>query len=173
MAIKVMWAPEVYYAAPAAARKDAQKVSDELETLDRKTPEAILELARNENTELHGCFEWDDSVAAEKYRLTQAREIVRLLVVAKDDEIQDAETPKYIRAYHRTRSAGGYENIHKILDSRDKKLELVDNAYRDLIAFSNKYTTLSDVTGFKAAMDSAADSLRRCRENAETARPTA
>ena len=52
-------------------KADAQKVADEIG--DKKvTPQEILEKARDETSELHKCFEWDDSVAAERYRLQQA-----------------------------------------------------------------------------------------------------
>lgn len=60
-------------------KADAQKVADEIG--DKKvTPQEILEKARDETSELHKCFEWDDSVAAERYRLQQAGNVLRMLV---------------------------------------------------------------------------------------------
>ena len=62
-------------------KADAQKVADEIG--DKKvTPQEILEKARDETSELHKCFEWDDSVAAERYRLQQAGNVLRMLVFA-------------------------------------------------------------------------------------------
>lgn len=58
-------------------KADAEKVSKEIESIPNATPSSILEFARNENSELHKCFEWDDTVAAEKYRLQQARNIAK------------------------------------------------------------------------------------------------
>ena len=50
---------------------DAQLVADEIMSIgDAATPQQIVEKARDEATELHKCFTWDDRIAAEKYRLT-------------------------------------------------------------------------------------------------------
>jgi len=55
-------------------KADAQKIADEIGD-NKISPQELLEKARNEDSELHKCFEWDDSVAAEKYRLIQARQM--------------------------------------------------------------------------------------------------
>ena len=67
-------------------KADAEKVSKEIESISNATPSSILEYARNENSELHKCFEWDDTVAAEKYRLQQARNIVCNLVYQEENK---------------------------------------------------------------------------------------
>lgn len=43
-------------------------------------PEDVLDDARNPNSPLHDCFTWDDTVAAEAYRLTQAKAVIRVAV---------------------------------------------------------------------------------------------
>ena len=61
---------------------DAQKVANEIAEIgESATPREILEKGRDPKTELHKCFEWDDTVAAEKYRIQQARQIVCCLVI--------------------------------------------------------------------------------------------
>ena len=53
---------------------DANKVGIELEKIKSKeklTREVVLDYAKNKESELHKCFEWDDNVASEKYRLFQ------------------------------------------------------------------------------------------------------
>lgn len=42
------------------------------------TPKIVLDEARDPNHPLHGSFEWDDSVAGEKYRLGQARKLLQV-----------------------------------------------------------------------------------------------
>ena len=40
---------------------DAQKVAEEINKIgDEVTPDQIVEAARDESTELHKCFEWDE-----------------------------------------------------------------------------------------------------------------
>lgn len=43
-------------------------------------PEDVLDDARNPNSPLHPCFTWDDSVAAEAYRMQQAKAVVRVAI---------------------------------------------------------------------------------------------
>lgn len=45
------------------------------------TPQVVLEFARDESHPLHSRFEWDDSVAGERYRIDQARELIRTVKV--------------------------------------------------------------------------------------------
>lgn len=67
---------------PCVFKADAQKVADEISSIGLSVkPEEIVDKARDESTELHKCFEWDDTKAAERYRLHQARQIVCHLVV--------------------------------------------------------------------------------------------
>lgn len=40
------------------------------------TPAAVVKDARNKSSPLHKLFEWNDSVAAHKYRLIQARKLI-------------------------------------------------------------------------------------------------
>ena len=51
-------------------KADAQKCADEImeicDELESATPQQILDKARDSNTELHKCFTWDDTEAAEK-----------------------------------------------------------------------------------------------------------
>ena len=56
----------------------AQKVAEEIASIgESATPQQIVDRARDENSELHKCFEWDDSIAAENWRKQQARIIGR------------------------------------------------------------------------------------------------
>lgn len=43
------------------------------------TPANVVDAARDEDHPLHGRFEWDDAVAGEKYRLAQARQLIRVV----------------------------------------------------------------------------------------------
>ena len=56
-------------------KANAQKCYEEISKLNRITPEDILNQAKDINSELHKCFEWDDTIAANKYRLQQARQV--------------------------------------------------------------------------------------------------
>lgn len=55
-------------------REELQGVYD---AYGRLTPKLVLNEARAPESPLHSRFEWDDSEAAEKYRLAQAHELIQ------------------------------------------------------------------------------------------------
>ena len=68
------------------SRIDPTVAGREIEKLMRQyggnlKAEHVLDAARDPKNPLHPCFEWDDSVAAEKFRLEQAGYLVRHLRV--------------------------------------------------------------------------------------------
>jgi hypothetical protein len=83
----------------ACIKADAQKVGEELEDIPVRNASSVLEVARNSDGELHKCFTWDDSVAAEKYRLDQARYVLRMIVTPIHTESDNGEATIKIRAY--------------------------------------------------------------------------
>lgn len=47
------------------------------------TPKLVVDVARDPEHPLHSRFEWDDSVAGERYREIQARELIRVVKVTE------------------------------------------------------------------------------------------
>lgn len=122
---------------------DAQKCYDECQTLAEVTPENVLNMARSKKTELHKCFEWDDSIASEKYRLIQAREIIRHFVIMPPEEKAE-ETPK-VRSYQVTTKRNVYEPTRVILQKPDEYMALLKKAKAELEAFKRRYKTLTEL----------------------------
>jgi hypothetical protein len=60
---------------------DPQAAGEELERIKHRdgtiVPEAVVDEARPEDAVLHPAFEWEDPVAAEKYRVIQARTLIK------------------------------------------------------------------------------------------------
>ena len=122
-------------------KADADKVYNEIKSIgDEVTPEQILEKARNKNTELYKCFEWDDSKAAEKWRLHQARNITVQLVIAHEC---NTETP--IRIFSKTTEKSGYKETIKIVHNKDEYKQLLERAYAELKEFKRKYASLKEL----------------------------
>ena len=121
-------------------KADAEKVSKEIESISNATPVSILEYARNENSELHKCFEWDDTVAAEKYRLQQARNIVCNLVYQEKEE-----EPTKLRVFYNQSSTNTYKPTKVLVRNEDSYKELLMQAKLELRAFKNKYKMLTEL----------------------------
>jgi len=66
---------------------DGEAVGRIIESMDMPTPPAVVDAARAEDSPLHRYFTWDDGAAAEKWRLDEARKLVRSIhvVVVGDD----------------------------------------------------------------------------------------
>lgn len=130
---------------------DAQKVADEIGKIGEDvTPAQIVERARDKTTELHKCFEWDDSVAADKYRLYQARKVVCHLVI-KEIEEKGNSTP--VRVFHKTERGGGYKPFELIVKNKTEYEKLLEQAMSELRAFKAKYHTLSELDEILALID--------------------
>lgn len=112
-------------------------------------PAAVLEAARDGASPLHAHFEWDDTAAAEKHRLAQARELVRVVVTFLP------QVNRNVRAYVSLPSergpSGGYRNTVEVLDDAAMRRELLAAARRELAAFSKKYAVLQEVSAVIAA----------------------
>lgn len=111
------------------------------------TPKQILDYARNQNTELHKCFEWDDSIAAEKYRLQQARTVVCHLVCVEEDKLE----PTKIRLLQTTEK--GYAPVRLIVRDKTEYKKLLERARAELRAFKLRYHKLVELEEILALID--------------------
>ena len=137
----VTWRIQGYYKA------DAQKVAEEI-GFGKFTPMEVLEKAKDETTELHKCFEWNDSIAAEKYRLEQAKNIIRMLVYKKENKEQQV-----VRYYAKTETKHVYQPTKQFLVQEDEYQGLLRRALAELEAFKNKYHTLTELESIFEALE--------------------
>lgn len=132
-------------------KADPQKCAEEIRSIgDAPTTQQIVDAARDESTELHKCFEWRDDVAAEKYRLVQARYVTHMLV------IQEQEPPKdrpEIRVFYKQPETGGYAETRKIVRDEDAYMSLLAQAWRELRAFKQKYGMLKELAEIMELID--------------------
>lgn len=128
-------------------KADAQKVADEI-GVDKITPEEIIEKAKDKNTELHKCFEWNDTIAAEKYRLQQARNVLSMLVYEPKEKV---EVP--VRVYSLTNETKIYQPSVSFMFREDEYQGLLKRAKAELEAFKRKYHTLTELEEVFKAME--------------------
>lgn len=92
------------------------------------TPEVVVDAAREPDHPLHSRFEWDDSVAAEKYRRDQAHQIIQKAKISYQPHGEDGP-PRLVRAFHAVRAGDGhvYEPTEKVVeDPFTQRLVLAD-----------------------------------------------
>lgn len=106
------------------------QITRELERLQEQnetgllTAGTVVEAARDEDSPLHQHFEWDNDVAGERYRLIQARQLIRAIIVNED--ITGREVRNYVSVpSDRSQPGGGYRtlsNVISISELRQEKL---------------------------------------------------
>ncbi len=143
----------------AGASQDPKVVGEHLDLLRKQqhgelTPEDVVADARNPNSPLHSFFEWDDSAAAEQYRLQQARGLIRAVVAiyVREDKpavrtkafvhINEPGAPHYREAGH----AMSLTKTRKMVLQRAwQELQAWRKRYRDLQEFSELFDVIDDV----------------------------
>ena len=125
-------------------KADANLVGKEIEQLEEVTALSIVDKARNENTELHKLFEWDDTAAAEKYRQHQAGVMLSSLQVVVIEETEDTEE-KTTRAFVTLKRETEYEPISAVVADPEKYDLLKERAIRQFKADRERYQEVYDL----------------------------
>ena len=115
-------------------------------------PKDVVSFARNPKTSLHNRFEWDDSEAAQKYRIVQAHKIIRVTVTM----IQHKN--EVFRAYvslHSDRGArnGGYRAVVEVLTDDDLRAAMLEEALVELDIFRQRYGRLEELVSLFSELD--------------------
>lgn len=130
-------------------RGDPQKVYLEITSLgDEVKPQQMVDFAKkNKDSELFKCFTWDNKKAADKWRLEEARQIHRNLVISFTKPDTADEKPVQVRATFRTdiSPASGYKPTLLILSNKDDYAGMLSVAKKELQSFRDKYRILSEL----------------------------
>lgn len=140
----------------------AQDAAVELERIRTKNgylkPEDIVEEARKKSNRLHDYFIWDDTEAAQQYRIWQARHLIAVLVVVRSDDKSD--DPLTVRAYahmkedDENKDAGPhYVNVMEGMTDLGMRERILADALKELASFRRKYADLKELAAIFAAMD--------------------
>jgi len=148
----------------AAIKVDAQKVGERLEWLEKRhngllSAEAVLADAKKKSSPLNKAFEWDDSKAAEQYRLDQARALIRSITV----EIKQVKTnpPKPVRAYVNVKRNDdrGYAPIHTAMTDSDMRQQVLKRAWRELKTWHDRYKEIEELAAVFSAIEQTQDKI--------------
>ena len=138
-------------------------VKSELERIQAKhngflRPQDVVDAARSSKSPLHEYFEWNDSEAAQRYRLAQARALIRVAVVVEPTTAESVRA--FVSLSSDRNAAGGYRALAQVLSDEVMKETLLADALRDLTAFQRKYDALKAVTRLNRLFASIDDVVR-------------
>jgi len=125
-------------------KADPEQVGKELERLgDNISTKEVVQLAKNESSALHNLFEWNNDVAAEKYRIIQAQKIIRNIVFEDRTEKHGTE----IRVMFSSGEHDGVYHPAKVVFTNKTAYEdLLQRALAELQAFKKKYECLTELS---------------------------
>lgn len=122
------------------------------------TPERVVAAARSADSALHDGFTWDDTEAANKCRIEEAKLILRAIVVVEERDGMEVE----VRAFCNVREKddeGGYEDkgiyvpTHKAMSDADYREYVLRQALRDAEAYANRYRAFEELARIIKAID--------------------
>lgn len=138
--------------AGAHIKADAQVAGEmcaQLEAQGNLTARALLDANRPEDAPLHDEFEWRDGVAAEKYRESQARCIIRSLVVI-------SASPVPTRGfYHIDVKESNYHSVQTIMNQEETADKLYRMALGALQSARRAYSAVAELVDVYVAIDKA------------------
>lgn len=141
----------------------ADEAGKEFERIEKEngkvTAENLLDSARPKNSIMHDCFEWNDTEAAEKYRLLEAKNVINQLVKVVIEK--DSEQPREQRAYVNINpqrgfgSKGDYISIERAMSEEETRKIVLKRALEELSAYKRKYQEFSELSKVFSAIDEA------------------
>ena len=119
-----------------------EKVIEEILKVKEKkglTAEAIIEQAKNKTSSLHNLFDWDNTMAAEKWRLQQARVLINEVKVIVEDQIYYAFENVSVAVNETDATKREYYSRQEIIETESLRAKVVESAYHQLLYWREKY----------------------------------
>jgi len=139
----------------------AQAAGERLKEIEERdgsvTPQAVVEDARPEDSVLHSAFEWNDEKAAEAYRIHQAGQLIRCIVVVPEKNDLAKEPVKLFINTKPTddgqKRAGTYVNVRSAMENPVSRSVILSNAKHEMLVFKKKYSQLKELSLVFMAID--------------------
>jgi hypothetical protein len=139
-------------------RTDAQVAGEELERIrtrnnGRLDAEGVVEASRPEDAVLHGEFEWDDKIAAERWRQDQASYIIRHIGVL----VSEADDATPVRAFVSVKrdEDRSYTSVQHALSDDELRAQVLNQAWVELEAWRRRHAELIELAKVFAVIDEA------------------
>ena len=137
----------------AEAKERKERISSELAALAKRgrlAPRRVVDWARaHRSSALHSCFQWDDSRAAEQYRLWQARELIVSVEVTYSD---GKRRQVYVSPIKGRAHGEGYHRLVDVMSDGERRALFLSQALDELERVCAKYEDLCELAGVRAAV---------------------
>lgn len=134
------------------------EITKELKRIARQNggllqPSAVVAAATPEGSVLHPHFDWEESTAAQKWRLHQARNLIRVTVTLVQSRNPETASRAFVSLRsERDSETGGYRVLSSVLRNQDLRAELLRDARAEMEVFQRKYQMLEELSEVFAVM---------------------
>ena len=133
------------------------------------TPELLFEDARNPDSPLHPQFDWDDSTAAEKYRIQQARNLLCSATIEVEVDGDVLRMPQFNRDPELLDHVQEYHEMEVTLPSkalkRESHIEEFLVALNGAISYAKGFGIEADLIKLRADIKALADHVHAVGRN--------
>jgi hypothetical protein len=123
------------------------------------TAEQVVAAARDENSPLHDYFDWDDTTAAEKYRLMQGRTLIRTVRYEFHVDKKTYELPYFVRDPDAAAKTQGMVATYVIQSDEDKAREVIVREFKMAASAIRRARGYAAVLNLEYVMDDFIDKL--------------
>lgn len=114
------------------------------------TPDQLVDYASSEKSPLHKYFTWDNTEAAKKCRIYEARTLLRVCV----EIIPNGKANIVHRVTTHLSSDGtGYRAVADVLTDEELTAQMLSDALNELESFKKKYSRLKELSVVFKAID--------------------
>lgn len=146
------------------SKKKAQVYGECLEQIEKSygelNPRTVVDEAKSSSSPLHNYFDWNNTSAAEKFRVQQAREMINHLTI-----VVNYETGEEIKAFFSVTEEADvrpvYVNIERALSDPALRKQVIENAFGELKYWQERYKQYSEFRGIVRAIASTGRRLKR------------
>jgi hypothetical protein len=142
---------------------DAQAAEAEMKRIEKKfgklTPKIVLEASRPKRAFFHKCFEWRDGIAAEKYRLQQARFLINNIEVTIVRQGSENVKIPFYEVVKDSKGKNMYTDVTSIISNPDNLSHIKYKAKRDLEYWKAKYELYEELSSAVSQVNKALHSM--------------
>ncbi len=113
--------------------------------------EAVVDFARDDSTALHAYFDWDDTEAARKWRIEQARHVIRMIVEVIAQDLPPVRA--FVSLTTDRNAGGGYRSVRDVLADDRLREQMLQDALSEFKLFRAKYEGLKELRRLWDAAD--------------------
>lgn len=117
------------------------------------TTETVLDDAKNPTSPLHNQFEWDNAVAGQRYRVEQARKLIRSIRLVVTDDKRQLTTIAYVRDPDKDQDEPGYIAVGTLRSNKEKARRALINELKRAEACLQRAYDVADSLGLSSDVE--------------------